>query len=355
MHSPNGPKAGRVDDMIGPEELRLVFFITSYRSPDQLLRLVRVLRKSEPESPIVIHHDRWKSDIDLGPFEQYPDVHVLTSEEPIEWGDLSLDLARWRVFRWIMTNLDADWVILLSEQDYPIKPLGALRTKLASNKVDAYIEGQPIDALENEELRAHCEIRYLYQFATLPTVKAASRLPAGLKQVGYKSRNAVAYGLNRYQRLLFVDLRPRELQLPSRIGRRVKNPPFGESFPCWYHDPWFSISREAMEYLVGFVDSHPDLIKYYGRTVVPLESVSGTIICNNPDLRVENESLHETRWSNAASGRPDVYRLADLAFLQSSSAVFARKFDQGSSDLMDELDKIVLQSSSHDPRESEKD
>jgi hypothetical protein len=330
-----------VEERTRSEALKIVFFITSYRSSDQLLRLVRVLQMSDPETPIVIHHDRFKSDLDASAFEQNSHVHVLTSDEPIEWGDLSLDLVRWRVFRWILANLDADWVVLLSEQDYPIKPLGVLRARLAAGGIDAFIEGKPIEAYEEPEIRVNCETRYLYQYASLPTVKAPPRLPAGWKEFGYKSRNAITYGVNRYQKLMFIDLRPRELQLPTRVGLRVRHSPFGEGFPCWYHDPWFSISRKAMEYLLGFVDSHPDLIKYYSRTVVPLESVSGTIICNNADLRVENQSLHQTRWSDPASGRPDVYRLADLEFLQSSSAVFARKFDQGSSSLMDELEKII--------------
>lgn len=332
-----------MEEIAEPEDLKLVFFITSYRSSDQLLRLVRVLQIAEPETHIVIHHDRFKSDIDRSAFEQRPHVHVLTSDEPIEWGDLSLDLARWRVFRWILANLDADWVVLLSEQDYPIKPLGVLRTRLAADGIDAFIEGQPINAIEDAGIRANCEQRYLYQYASLPTLKAASQLPAGWKEFGYKARNAMAYGVNRYQRLAFVDLRPRELQLPTRIGVRVRHPPFGEDFPCWYHDPWFSISRKAMEYLIEFVDTHPDLINYYGRTVVPLESVSGTIVCNSAELRVENQSFHQTRWSDPASGRPDVYELADLDFLQSSSAVFARKFDRGSWSLMDELEKVISQ------------
>ena len=307
---------------VKPENLRIAFFITSYRSSGQLVRLVRVLRLSEPESQIVIHHDSSKSTLEPILFEGDPNVHIIPGEEAIQWGDLSLDLARWRVFRWILGNLDVDWVVLLSEQDYPIKPLDTLRARLAADGIDAFIEGQRIDAIEDKGLRTNGETRYLYQFVSLPVLKMASSLPARWKKIGYKCRNVIAYGVNRYQRLIHISLRPRELQLPSRIGFRARTPPFGEEFPCWYHDPWYSISRMAMEYVIGYVDSHPQLVRYYQRTVVPLESVTGTIIFNNADLKVENRSLHETRWSNAASGRPDVYELVDLEFLRSSNAVF---------------------------------
>jgi hypothetical protein len=65
-------------------------------------------------------------------------------------------------------------------------------------------------------------------------------------------------------------------------------------------------------------------------------------VFNDPQLKVADVNLHAIRWTNPGSGRPDVFGRADLDFLRSSSAVFARKFDQGSADLLDELDKIVF-------------
>ena len=40
--------------------LRIVYFISSYGSGEQLLRLVRTIRRAEPTSPIVIHHDEFE-------------------------------------------------------------------------------------------------------------------------------------------------------------------------------------------------------------------------------------------------------------------------------------------------------
>lgn len=323
------------------ENLRLCFFITSYRAPEQLIRLVEVLRRSEPEASIVIYRDHPAHHVDPPLFESDPHVHVLRNEPPIRWGDLSLDRVRWRVFRWILANLDVDWVVLLSEQDYPIKPLNALRARLAEGS-DAFIEGQQIGQIDQEDLRRNCETRYLYQYAVLPEWKIGTNLPARWKERWHAILDAVVYRGNLLQPWIHVALMPRELQLPNRIGLRAKKSPFGPSFPCWYHDAWFAMSRKAIQVVIDYIDTHPDLLKYYERTVIPLESVTGTIVFNSPELNVDADGVHETRWSNASSGRPDVYALADLEYLRSSSAAFARKFDITESELLDQLDRMVL-------------
>ena len=84
------------------------------------------------------------------------------------------------------------------------------------------------------------------------------------------------------------------------------------------------------------------MIRYYSRTVIPVESVTGTIVFNDPDLEVTNVALHEIRWTNPDSGHPDVFRLEDLHVLRSSNAIFARKFDYENNDILDELDKMIF-------------
>ena len=327
----------------GEQDLRLVFFISSYQSSGLLPRLIRTLRISEPSAHIVVHHDSSKSSLDTSEFDDDYHVHVLMAFAPIEWGDLSLDVARWRVFHWIMNNLDFDWVVLLSEQDYPIKPLNALRATLSTEGIDAYVEGQPIHEMTAGDLRHNCEFRYLYRYAPLPSLSIARHIPVRWKSIGNRYWEIVAARMNYMQEYVHLSLRPSELQLPAWIGLRARSTPFENTFPCWYHDPWYSISRKAVEHLLTFVGSHPEVVRYYEQTVIPLESVSGTILFNDTELNIENRSFHETRWSNAASGRPDVFVLDDLEYLLSSSAFFARKFALMDSELLlEELDMIVL-------------
>ena len=59
---------------------------------------------------LAIHRDSFQSRLDEILFDAIPDVHILTADEPIVWGDLTLESARWRFFRWIL--------------DSPLRPTG---------------------------------------------------------------------------------------------------------------------------------------------------------------------------------------------------------------------------------------
>ena len=69
-------------------DLQIVYFISSYRSSRQLMRLVHTLAMIEPNSQIVIHHDSSGFVMDKLLFWGMPQVHLLTSEHPIVWGDI---------------------------------------------------------------------------------------------------------------------------------------------------------------------------------------------------------------------------------------------------------------------------
>ena len=323
-------------------ELRICYFISSYRSPEQLCRLVKTLQLGDPGSSIVIHHDLFQFPLDPSLFKGEPDVHVLTSDHPMIWGDMSLEAVRWRVFRWILKNLNVDWVMLLSEQDYPITPLQTLRSRLTGSDVDAIIDGERIDETLDKRRLHESTIRYMYQYKSLPFLKIEQRLPKWWRVIMRKSRSYFYTAVDRSQEKVFIYQFAAELMLPSRIGFRPAKNPFSVDYPCWRHRPWYALSRSAMEHVIKYLDSHPDFVSYYSRTVIPLESATGTIVFNDPELKVENIGLHAIVWSNPDSGRPDVIGLDDLEFLRNSGAVFARKFDHSSAEVLSEIDKMVF-------------
>ena len=331
-----------------PADVRIAYFITSYGASNQLVRLVRTLRGAAPDAPIVIHHDVFRSPVDPA-LRDIPDVHVLTSDHPIVWGDMTLEAARWRVFRWILTHLQVDWVVLLSEQDYPIAPLRDLPARLNAADVDAFILGERIDQITDPQLRRECELRYLYRYISLPPVRIRRGLPASWRRSLSRFRGLFYTAVTRAQRKLFIYTTPEALELPSRIGLRQGSTPFSEDFPCWYNDCWYALSRKALERVVDFVDTHPEFVRYYERTVIPLESATATIVFNDPQLRVANQGMHAIRWSDPASGRPDVFTVADLGFLRDSTAAFARKFGPGDQQILGELDRIVVSASASVP------
>ncbi|HEV7950222.1 MAG TPA: beta-1,6-N-acetylglucosaminyltransferase, partial [Glaciihabitans sp.] len=159
------------------EAVRIAYFISSYGSGAQLLRLVLTLRHAEPDSPIVIRHDVFQNKLDPDLFANVDQVYVLAGDQPITWGDMTLEAARWSVFRWILTHLDVDWVVLLSEQDYPIRPLSELRQQIVDSRADALLVGERVDHIADPELRREFELRYFYNYTSLPNIGLERRMP----------------------------------------------------------------------------------------------------------------------------------------------------------------------------------
>ncbi len=58
----------------------------------------------------------------------------------VAWGEVSQLAMVLRCLRWLLEFTDFDWVVLLSGQDYPIRPVAEIERSLAAADVDALIE-----------------------------------------------------------------------------------------------------------------------------------------------------------------------------------------------------------------------
>ena len=86
----------------------------------------------------------------------------------------------------------------------------------------------------------------------------------------------------------------------------------------------------------------PNYIEYYRQTVLPGESVTATLLCNEPGMRVDPRDMHYTRWTDPKTGHPDVFVTEDLAELVAAPEHFARKFDVAKdAEILDKLDEVL--------------
>ena len=111
----------------------------NHRDPGQLIRLAATLRLELPEAPIVVHNDEFHTYIAPSVLDPIGNVHLLTSDEPIWWADFGLVAAFWRSMAWMIEHIEFDWLILLSAQDYPIKPLAKLGDYLDATGADVLL------------------------------------------------------------------------------------------------------------------------------------------------------------------------------------------------------------------------
>ena len=322
--------------------MRIAYFLTSYQSPDAVLRLVRTLRRGDPDCHIVLHHDVHRTPLDQDAVRE-AGVHLLTSDHPIVWGDMTLEALRWRAYRWMLDNLDGfDWVVLLSEQDYPIAPLAQLKARLESADCDALLPGERADQVEDLNARRDTILRYGYEYRTMPSTGIAGRLPARLKHVLRRARVFAYSRIGDVQKRVHFYFFPEALDLPTKLGVRLPQLGYRPDFPAWFHPAWFALSRRAVECVVQYVEAHPDYVRYAARTIIPLESATGSILFNDPSITTIWSVIHYVRFSDPASGRPDVFDLDDVDELVNSGHFFARKFPLGDAAVLDALDSHVL-------------
>jgi len=272
----------------------------------------------------VVHHDRFRSPWSADLVTPIGDVEVLTSDTPVSWGDFSIVDVTWKGLSWMVEHLAFDWVVFLSEQDYPIAPLDRLEQLLEESQVDAFVEATPIHLVEDPDIRMGCDRRYNYRYVKLPRLGLMPRLPPKTRRLVADRANYGNFVLYKLQRKVTVFCYPDPL--PMRLGVRPRRSPFSPEFPCWYGSQWMALSRRAAEKVVEFVRDREDYVRYYSRTVIPDESATATIVCNDPELTVRDEGLHHVRFSSL-EGHPDAFGLADLGELVGSGRYFARKFD----------------------------
>jgi hypothetical protein len=325
-----------------------VYLVMSHTAPDQVLRLLRTIRVLSPGAHLVVHHDeRWVR------LDRYAlatlGVTYLPSQSPIRWGEPTQLEALLRALREVHSRFDYQWVIHLSGQDYPIRPLAELEALLLEGSAHAYLpaevvgsRGSVVRRLADDNVR-----RYFFRYF---------RAPARLQRSSRKGRST---GGGRRPALAGSTPRPRRWaaaarrlplpiyvrRLPRGLGVRVGfwQPwaPFPRGYPCYKGSNWVTLSRPAVGALLTELDRRPALLRYYRRTLNPDESLIPTVLFNHPDVAVHKRQLRYTSWP-PGSAHPDVLTVDRLAELRASRKFLARKFDAAvDATVLDDLDRML--------------
>lgn len=310
--------------------MRIAYILQTYKGLHQISRLVRALRSDAGEHLIIITHNGPAADFER--LSALPGV-VRAVPAPGGRGRFSTVDALLSALTWLQDQpLTFDWVVVLSGQDYPIRPIAELRAYLASARADGFFYhfdvaagavGGPM-AWTREE----AEERYLFSYSALrPTASRMQRLLLKAPQV--LLRKTHSYRLHTSYGLLF--------------GIRPQSNPFSKKFKLVGGSYWMTINSRAVNALLSFVDKTPDVVQYFRRTIVPEESFIQTVLVNDELLSISAHELRYYDFRNSRHGRPRVFSAVDLPTLMSSGCFFARKFDfEADCRLAEHLDEIVL-------------
>lgn len=323
--------------------MSLIYLISAYRQPQQLARLVT--RLQQPGVRFLIHVD---GRVAIEPFTdalpERANVQFVRDRQRVYWKGFSQVRMMLALLRAAQT-LPFSYAIYLSEADYP------LRTNSAINH---FFEQQPPELISywtfTDRPRWGHKLRYYY-FHDTPWINPRQ------SQVSY--------------RLFRLYNRSVKYLLPRRTPPRGPIPYGGSEY--------FSLSHQAITYLIDSVNRHPSRLRWYQYSDSPIEHFFHTILLNAP---FRNRIIHVDdyqQWSQqltaserAASAemlpeqafhfrymdwsgldgsgldgsdlgsreRPAVLDERDFTALTTTNALFARKFDgDRSAVLLDRLDQ----------------
>jgi hypothetical protein len=268
----------------------------------------------------VVHHDPTAEPLDADTLSSLR-INLIPKPIAVRWGDFSLTEAILLSMQWIEQNTEYDWLIYISGQDYPVRPLGAIEADLVATKFDGFVYAflcdDPGHWPKEEGLK-----RYFFRYLDLPRFPYYYRLPSILKQ-------SLAYFRRKLNAKPFVRLLPAHRNRAPKIGLRRLNVPFSKNYPCWGGYNWMTLRRNCVQHILDTCRNDTRLLDFYRHTLVAEESIFQTILYNNRKLAIENNCRRYVHWNSnvAHAASPVTIKLDAIERALSSGADFARKFD----------------------------
>ena len=279
--------------------MKLAHLILTHGSPEQLERLIN--RISYADDWIFIHVDL-KTDIDLYKhLFTNSNIRFIKQREKVYWGSFSIVQATINSFKEIIeSNIEFDFLNLLSSQDYPLKPNKKIHEFLEANTGKAFMEFYNV---------------YTEWKEAIPRIEKYF-----LTEYHFKGKHLVEDLLNKFF--------PKK-KLPYNLI------PVGRS-------QWFTITNEQVKYIVQYINEHPKLIQFFKLTWGSDELFFQMILFNSPFKdQMVNDNLRLIDWSEKKAS-PKTFTIKDAEEISKSSKLFARKFNmQIDSEILDCLDKQV--------------
>lgn len=320
-------------------DARVVYAVLAHRDPPQVHRLVSLLLE-HPQSAVLLHYDGDIAGVDAR-VGRIP-------RRSIGWGRMSIPRLFLDTLRQSVSVPGAEWIVILSGQDYPLRPLARIHTELLASPYDVHMDTRLVTQGDPWPLWEPLT-RYGYQYLFTPRVGAA-RIPWRLWQVIHRHCDEVQARSERALTEQPSVLQPWEV-LPRFVlrnvghqlafGRRSGANPFRQGKALWAGDAWFMVRRAAAVQILEAVDRERAYVRYLSRTIVPDEVFFQTLVANwLPHLRIGPQRRY--RVFLPGEWHPHVWRRDELPALLETGADFARKFDLDvDAGILDDLDALV--------------
>jgi hypothetical protein len=289
--------------------MKVRYLILAHKNPAQFARLIRALEM--PDSCFYVHIDRKASadDFRKSLADTKAKVHFLEERYYVNWGGFSTVLATLALMKEsLKESLPDDRLVLLSVQDYPIKPKDHIASFFAEHSQKEFVSWW--------------------------------RLPSA----AWKTEDG---GKDRYQYywlIDFVHLRYAEMlfRWQKKLGIQRKLPEFVSPVGG---SQWFLLTAECVRLILDYCTRNPKFSQFWRTTRLSDEMFFNTILLNSGiSTRVENNGLKYLDWLKGPE-YPRILRLEDFPLIKESQHLFARKVDPSIKEsflLMDKIDREIL-------------
>lgn len=304
--------------------MQVQYLVAAYEEPAQVERLC-----SHLGDHVVVQWDCETPAPAIGHAEA-----VWPTRKPVTWGDGTQLAALLDSFEQLRTK-SFDWLILLSGQDYPIRPQVELHRFLETSDRQLFLESSAEGLVGDPHSKPsaawdHLARRYFFQYRWVPRPIwrwAPSRF---LAHAGIRVADKLISS-----EALRVQYRP--AGMPPGIGSRAQRTPFSIEMPCRKGGDWFALSRPVFDDLLNMCRTHPEITAYFFKTFIPTEAFFHTVLLPKWERSNGGRRLHFRRGSGARALLLDD---SDLKAMRESGAFFARKFAPDAP-VLDTIDELV--------------
>lgn len=316
--------------------MRIQFLVAAHEDPAFVARISERLLTA-PDAAVSVQWDCASGALELPPGLAVE--HHLT-RAPCEWGRGAQLQAMVDSIR-SLADAPFDWLLVLSGKDYPVRPLTELDELLRKTSHALFLDAPPEGRVQlpngTTDEWTYLQDRYFYQYHWIPQSWWSKLAPTAQRVVSRGMKRAIGSGSR--GRRLRVQRRTRGLS--PAVGVRARAHPFTTERPCRKGSDWFAISRPVFDDLWTQIDRSPDLVQYFRRTYLPIESLVHTVLLPTWESGNAGHDLHYQRFVGNQP-HPEILHDADWDDFVASRAFFARKFDPASTELLDRIDRELL-------------
>lgn len=282
--------------------------ILAHKNIEQVTKLATILHNN---FEVYIHFDK-KMNIPEN-YKQILDkknIHYI-SKIDVHWGSWSIGAATVLLMKEVLKNRQIEYIHVISGQDWLTIP--------SKNIYDKFIDND--------------RIYMTYSKAKNVKKKGESIILWQKYYFNYDKIN---------RRSTFGKIYHRGLLLIQSLLRINKFKKLGINLEIYSGENWVDMPRDAVEYCINYLDSHPNLLKMLQTGCFSDEFWMQTILCNSPEFKQRIVKNHHRyiKWQKQHGSYPAVLDMSDFDSIINGDYIFARKFENPySNELITQLNR----------------